>query len=449
MTIPTKLFSARVPRYTSYPTAPHFHAGIGADAYSGWLEELTDGQTLSLYIHIPFCDTLCWFCGCHTRAVHSYTPIVSYLEMLFREIDAVASRLAGKRRVSHLHFGGGSPTLLKPQSIAALMEHLRSRFLFEPDMEFAIEIDPRGLTDETIAALAQAGVNRASLGVQDCDETVQRAINRWQPFEVTRSAAERLRAAGISALNIDLIYGLPHQTVRHVEHTVEQVLTLEPDRVAVFGYAHVPDFKRHQRLIPEAVLPGIDARIRQYDVAHTMLVERGGYAAIGLDHFALARDPLAVAAAQGTLRRNFQGYTTDTADALIGLGASSISSLPQGYIQNRPDVPAYRDAITSGALPVARGVALSNDDRIRRSVIERLMCDLRADLDAITARFDFPPDYFSAELASLRSLHEQGIVEIAANNLRVNPEARAAVRLVCAAFDKYLSAEKAKHAIAV
>lgn len=440
--------SAHVPRYTSYPTAPHFHAGIDAATYRQWLGALTDEQRLSLYIHIPFCDILCWFCGCHTHVVHTYSSIISYLDVLSREIDAVASEIGGRRWVSHIHFGGGSPTLLKAQNFAALTAHLASRFRFEADMEFAIEIDPRGLSDETIAALAAAGVNRASLGVQDCDETVQRAVNRVQPFEMTRSAAERLRAVGINSLNIDLMYGLPHQTVRHVENTIEQVLTLAPDRVAVFGYAHVPEFKRHQRLIPQAALPNLDERIRQYDAAHAVLTANG-YRAIGLDHFARAGDPLALAAARGTLRRNFQGYTTDAADALIGFGASSIGSLPQGYIQNCPDMPTYRKVVESGALPVARGAALSDEDRIRRSVIGRLMCDLHADLGAITANSGFAPDHFAAELESLAPLVREGIVDISGTVIRVNPEARAAVRLVVAAFDQYLAASAAKHAIAV
>jgi oxygen-independent coproporphyrinogen III oxidase len=443
-----EFLSAHVPRYTSYPTAPHFHGGIDAGTYRAWLEELTDRQNLSLYVHIPFCDSLCWFCGCHTRVVHNYAPIASYLDVLFAEIDAVAPLLAGGRRVSHIHWGGGSPTLLGPVGVARLAERLSSRFRFEPGAEFAVEIDPRELSDETILALAAAGVNRASLGVQDCDETVQRAINRWQPFEVTRSAAERLRSAGINRLNVDIMYGLPHQTVRHVERTIDMVLTLKPDRVAVFGYAHVPDFKRHQRLIPVAALPDLGERLRQYDAAQSLLTANG-YVAIGLDHFARAADPLAVASAQGTLRRNFQGYTTDTADALIGLGASSIGSLPQGYVQNWPDIPAYRKAVAGGALPVARGVALSDEDRVRRAVIERLMCDLGVDLDAITAKFGLPPDYFAAELTSLQPLAKQRIVEISANRLRIDPEMRAAVRLVCAAFDKYLAANNTQHAIAV
>jgi len=443
-----EFLSARVPRYTSYPTAPHFHTGINAGTYRTWLEDLTAAQSLSLYVHVPFCDSLCWFCGCHTRVVHNYAPVASYLEVLFAEIDAVAALLPAPRRVRHIHWGGGSPTLLAPDGIGKLAEHLSSRFHVEPEAEFAVEIDPRGLSDETILALAVAGVNRASLGVQDCDETVQRAINRWQPFEVTRSAAERLRSAGINRLNVDIMYGLPHQTVPHVERTIETVLTLEPDRLAVFGYAHVPDFKRHQRLIPEAALPDLGERLRQYDAAQSLLAGNG-YVAIGLDHFARAADPLAVASAQGTLRRNFQGYTTDTADALIGLGASSIGSLPQGYVQNWPDMPTYRKAVASGALPIARGVALSDEDRIRRAVIERLMCDLSADLDAITTKFDFPPDYFASELASLQPLAKQRIVEISANRLRIDPEMRAVVRLVCAAFDKYLAANNVKHAVAV
>jgi oxygen-independent coproporphyrinogen III oxidase len=448
MSTSADILSARVPRYTSYPTAPHFHTGVTSETFRGWLTDLPKGMPLSLYLHVPFCDTLCWFCGCHTKIVNHYSPLASYLGVLMKEIEAVAAIVGPGHPVTHIHWGGGSPTMLSPDDVRKLAGALRSHFEFAPDAEFAIEIDPRGLKDEMIAALAAAGVNRASIGVQDCDDTVQRAINRIQPFEVTRSAVERLRAAGIGALNIDLIYGLPHQTQEKIAHTIEMSLTLAPQRFAVFGYAHVPHFKKHMQLIDEKTLPDAEERLAQFELAHALL-SNSGYVAVGLDHFARPGDPLAVAQQAGTLARNFQGYTTDDAPALIGLGASSISALPQGYTQNLPEVPAYRKAIMAGELAVARGIALADDDRLRRAIIEKLMCDLGVDLDAVAKPFGKSAANFRDELKALAPLAAQGFVECEGSHVRVAPSSRATVRLVAAAFDRYLNEGKAVHAVAV
>ena len=448
MRTPADLFSARVPRYTSYPTAPHFHGGVTGEIFREWLAALPQGTGLSLYLHVPFCDTLCWFCGCHTKIVNHYSPLASYLDLLLKEIETVAAIIGPGHPVTHIHWGGGSPTMLSPGDVKRLAGALKSHFEIAPGAEFAIEIDPRGLEDEMIAALAKAGVNRASIGVQDCDETVQRAINRIQPFEATQSAVERLRAAGIGALNIDLIYGLPHQTQANVARTIEMALTLTPQRFAVFGYAHVPHFKKHMQLIDERALPDANERLAQFELAHAKL-SASGYAAIGLDHFALPEDSLALAQKEGRLARNFQGYTTDDAPALIGLGASSISALPQGYAQNQADVPEYRKAIHAGELAVARGIALSADDRLRRAIIERLMCDLAVDLDAVGAPFGKSATDFGPELAALAAYAEQGLVAIEGSRLAVPPDARAAVRLIAAAFDLYLGKSNAVHAVAV
>ncbi len=444
---PTELFSARVPRYTSYPTAPHFDAGIRADTYREWLRAIPDAMPLSLYLHIPFCDTLCWFCGCHTKVVHNYAPVAGYVDLLLQELDMVADALGAKRRVSHIHWGGGSPTMLVPADIQKLSKRIHDRFSVESDAEFAIEVDPRGLADETVDALKQAGVTRVSIGVQDCDETVQKAINRIQPFAVTEGAVHRFRQAGITAINIDLIYGLPHQTCDKLAQTIQACLTLEPQRFAIFGYAHVPHFKKHQALIPEAALPGVEERLAQFELAQRLL-NAGGYRSIGLDHFAKANDPLEQAQATGTLNRNFQGYTTDSAGALIGLGLSSISSLPQGYTQNHTDFSAYRDAVRTAKLPISRGIALSKDDRLRAAVIAKLMCNLTVDLSEITAEFGVSPDYFAGELEDLRDLVGEGLVSIMGDVIKVPDSARIAVRLVCAAFDAYL-VKPTLHAIAV
>ena len=448
MTLPLSLLDARVPRYTSYPTAPHFHAGVDRRVFERWLQELPADMPLSLYVHMPFCDTLCWFCGCHTTVINSHAPVVHYLGDLAAEIGLVASALQRKRGVSHLHFGGGSPTIMACDDWHRLMELLRQKFEFLPGAEIAVEIDPRGLSDEMIAALAKIGVTRASIGVQDLDDAVQRAINRIQPFVCTQSAVDRLRAAGILGLNIDLVYGLPQQTEAGFLHTLDQVLTLEPDRLAVFGYAHVPHFKKHQNLIDERSLPDLEARARQFELAQSRIAA-AGYQPIGLDHFARPDDGLAIAWREGRLKRNFQGYSDDDASALIGFGASSISALPQGYVQNIPAVAQWRSALRRNVLPIARGVALSVDDRLRGAAIERLMCDLKVDLAEVAARFGQTVEAFADLWPRLEPLAEHGLVEIDGNLLRVTDEMRAGLRLVCAAFDAYLNAGNAQHARAV
>jgi len=448
MSMIDRLIAHRVPRYTSYPTAPQFHAGVGGAQYRKWLAAQPRGTAASLYVHIPFCDTLCWFCGCHTKVVNAYSPVQAYLDLLFREADLVAGALSPEHPVTHVHWGGGSPTMLKPQDIAHLARHLRERFDFAPDAEFAIEIDPRGFTEETADALAEAGVTRASIGVQDCDPIVQHAVNRIQPEETTIRAVEMLRNRGINRLNIDLIYGLPHQTLAGMVRNVEFALSLNPDRLAVFGYAHVPHFKKHQQLISEKALPDERARLKQAVLVNATLAARG-YVAVGLDHFANPDDPLAVAQRDHRLARNFQGYTTDNAPILIGLGASSIGSLPQGYVQNHTEVRAYRAAIDEGLLPVARGIALTDDDRLSRAIIERLMCDLEVDLGAMTERHNRTLDALAEPLKRLAPLLDDGIAHLDGSRLSVDPQWRIFVRPVCAAFDAYLGNSSAVHSKAV
>ena len=441
-------YDGRVPRYTSYPTAPHFHAGVGAEAYLGWLGEVPADAGLSLYLHIPFCDSLCWFCGCHTKVVRRYHPLELYLEALMREIDVVAEALQGRGTVHHCQWGGGTPTMLGAEDLERLARHLKRRFAFSPEAEFAVEIDPREMTPDRAAALARGGVNRASLGVQDVTPETQRAINRWQPVEVTRQVVDWLRQAGITALNIDLMYGLPLQTTARVVATVEATLALEPRRIALFGYAHVPWIKRHQRLIDEAQLPGAEERLEQLTAAGQRL-EQAGYVAIGLDHFAQADDTLALALGKGRLHRNFQGYTTDSATTLLGFGASAIGDLPQGYVQNEVDIKAYREAARGGALPVVRGIEVSDEDRLRRAVIERLMCEMRVDLEAVCATFGQRPERFARELARLEAMARDGIVVIEAYRVEVPAHARPLLRTVCAVFDQYLEASETRHARAV
>ena len=336
----------RLPRYTSYPTAPHFTSAIGPETYARWLAELPAGASASLYLHVPFCREMCWYCGCHTQIVRRDELIVGYQRTLLREIGLAAETIGRRIKVEHIHFGGGTPTIMAPEAFAELMAVMRQKFFVLPSAEIAVEIDPRTLTADMVEAMRLSGVNRASLGVQSFDPVVQRAINRVQSFEQTAAVVEMLRRAGIEGINFDLIYGLPHQTVASCLDTVRRSLALAPDRFSVFGYAHVPDFKKHQRMINAAVLPDGLARHDQACAIANALKE-AGYVQIGLDHFARPGDSMAVAYEQRTLRRNFQGYTTDTSETLLGFGASAIGHLPQGYVQNEVQIGAYAQSIAA------------------------------------------------------------------------------------------------------
>jgi len=427
-----------VPRYTSYPTAPQFHAGIGAAAYRRWLGALDPAQPVSLYLHVPFCRQLCWYCGCNTHVASRYRPVAAYRDLLLREIDLVAAALPGRLRASHVHWGGGTPTILTPEDLLAVQDRLRKHFDMDSSAEIAIEIDPRELEEPMVEALAAAGVNRASLGVQDFDPAVQAAVNRLQPYETTARAVDRLRAAGIEALNFDLIYGLPLQTVESVIATVELAAGLRPHRMALFGYAHVPWMKPQQRLLPLGELPAAAARFTQATAAADRL-QALGYCWIGLDHFALPDDDMTKAAEEGRLRRNFQGYTADPAETLLGFGASAIAALPQGYVQNAVEVRTWESTVSGGGLAIARGIALSEEDRLRRHVIERLMCNLEVDLGAVAARSHVSADHFASELARLAGPEGEGLVEIDGERLRLTPLGRPLMRLVAAVFDLYLA----------
>ena len=441
-------YDRRIPRYTSYPTAPQFTPAVAGPQYRAWLAALPGDTALSLYLHIPFCAELCWFCGCHTTATHRAAPLETYARTLLDEIDLIADAIGRKTGVSHIHWGGGTPTALPPVWMQAIAARLTTRFALRADAEIAVEIDPRTLTDAAVETLAAIGVTRASLGVQDFDERVQAAVNRHQSYAVTESAAQRLRARGIDAINLDLIYGLPYQTEASVHRTVTQALRLAPARVAVFGYAHVPWLKRHQTLLPEDALPGPEARFAQRATAEAAILD-AGYVAVGLDHYALPGDALARAAAAGTVRRNFQGYTTDTAPVLLGLGASSIGALPDGYVQNHTKVPTWRDAVRAGQLPVARGVALSAEDRLRRAVIETIMCHGQADLPAIAARHNMAPDTLAAAAPALARQQADGLIAWNGRALAVTPRGRPFTRAVAACFDAYLSPVATRHAATV
>ncbi|MFO1120100.1 MAG: oxygen-independent coproporphyrinogen III oxidase [Rhodospirillales bacterium] len=446
--LPADKYDLRVPRYTSYPTAPHFGPEVTAETYRGWLGALDPAAPLSVYVHIPFCDEMCWFCGCWTKIVKRYEPIRSYLDALHGEIALIAAALPVRMSLRHLHFGGGSPTMLTPADWLAVSAELRRRFDFDRDAEVAVELDPRDASEDYIAALAQAGVTRASIGVQDFDADVQKEINRHQPFEVVERVVGWLRRHGIGDVNLDLMYGLPRQTEAKVEAMVDLALQLAPARVALFGYAHVPWMKSHQKLIDEMALPDALARLRQFAAASARLLA-AGYEAIGLDHFARPDDGLSAALSAGRLRRNFQGYTADDTPILIGLGASAIGSLPQGYVQNVQPLADYRRAIAAGRLPTARGIALKTDDRLRREIIEQLMCTLSVDVAAICDTYGFPADMLAAERTRLAPLAADGLVRLDASRITVTEAGRPFVRVVAAIFDAYLQPGMARHSRAV
>jgi oxygen-independent coproporphyrinogen-3 oxidase len=440
--------AARVPRYTSYPTAPHFSTRVGTREHAAWLAAVPLERPVSLYLHVPYCRQLCWYCGCTTSISADPARPAAYAELLAAEIELVAAALPGRLPVAHLHWGGGTPSSVGPAAFGALVERLRRRFVLAPGAEHAVELDPRFLEPEMAAALAAAGVNRASLGVQSFDPEVQAAINRIQPAEQTRDAVDRLRAAGIGRINVDLLYGLPRQTVESCRETVRELLACAPDRVAIFGYAHLPSLKRHQRLIDEASLPGAVERVAQFE-AMAEALEAGGYVAIGLDHFARPDDGMAAAAAAGRLHRNFQGYTTDPAETLIGIGASSISSFREGYVQNLHELKPWRAAVREGRLPTARGLVLSDRDRLERELIERIMCDGAVDLAAVGARHGVPSDACVVDRERLAELERLGVVERRGSVLRVPPACRPLLRVAATVFDRYLAASPARHAVAV
>jgi oxygen-independent coproporphyrinogen III oxidase len=441
-------YDRRVPRYTSYPTAPHFSPAITGAHYAGWLAALPDETPLSLYLHVPFCASLCLFCACHTTVVHRPEPLIAYGATLQSEIANVANAIGRRLPVRHIHWGGGTPTVLPAAVMRDIMTSLRDHFDVLADSEIAVEVDPRTISEESVQALGEMGVRRASLGVQDFDPRVQEAIHRLQDYALTADCAERLRNVGVRSINLDLIYGLPHQTVPGVAKTVQQALQITPDRVAVFGYAHVPWMKKHQALLPAEALPDAAHRFAQRAVVEQVLTA-AGYTAIGLDHFARPDDALAIAAAEARLKRNFQGYTTDDSPALLGLGASSIGSLPHGYVQNNPSVPAWRDAVRAGVLPVARGIALTADDRLRRAVIETLMCTNAVDLRAVAAEHGADPTSMMDAAPALQALARDGLVQWEGMRVSLTPEGRPFVRAVAAAFDTYLAAGIARHSAAV
>jgi oxygen-independent coproporphyrinogen III oxidase len=435
------------PRYTSYPTAVEFHEGVGEEAYRARLAEADarGGEApLSLYAHLPFCEHRCLFCGCHV-VITAHMPVAEkYLEYMKLEIGRVAALLPNRRRVVQMHWGGGTPTYFSPDQLSDLMGTYREHFQVVGGAELAIEVDPRVTSRDHLDRLVELGFNRLSMGVQDLTPEVQKAITRDQTYEETADLMEYARRIGFTeGINLDLIYGLPEQRLETFESNLDQVLGLRPDRVAVYSFAYVPWIKGHQRKLDQDTLPSPELKLQLYLRAMERFLD-AGYEPIGMDHFALPEDELAVAARGGRLHRNFMGYSVMPASDMIAFGISGIGEVQGAFFQNEKKLSTYYEALEAGRLPVSRGYVLDEDDRVRQYVIQQIMCNFRIARAEVAERFGVDFDrYFARSLESLREVEEAGFVERTDEGLRVMEEGRLFVRNVCMAFDRYLEAKTA------
>nr|AAB38508.1 oxygen-independent coproporphyrinogen oxidase [Cereibacter sphaeroides] len=434
------LFDARVPRYTCYPAAPVFSGAVGADFQAQAIEALDPAVPISVYIHVPFCERLCWFCACPTQGTQTLAPVEAYVGTLLQELELVKKHLPAGVKAGRLHWGGGTPTILSPELIHKLAQAIKAVIPFAEDYEFSVEIDPMMVDEPKIRALSEEGMNRASIGIQDFTDIVQSAIGREQPFENTRACVETCARYGVHSLNTDLVYGLPHQNRESLAATIDKVLQLGPDRVAIFGYAHVPWMAKRQKLIDENVLPNDMERHELANLAAKMFTE-GGFERIGIDHFARPDDSMAVAARTGKLGRNFQGYTDDTCPTLLGIGASSISKFEQGYLQNTAATAAYIKAIEEGRLPAYRGHRMTDEDYLHGRAIEMIMCEFRLDLPALRARFGEAAETMVPRLTEAAAKFAPFITVDEAGSMSIEAEGRALTRMIARVFDAYESPE--------
>lgn len=441
-------FAKPVPRYTSYPTAPHFNESVQSQTVSKWMGLIPNDDAISVYIHIPFCDRLCWFCGCHTKHTLKYEPVKRYLQTLYKEIRLAAQKIGRKQPLAHLHLGGGSPSLLRAHELMELKAVLLECFTFKDETEISLEFDPTDLDEDALLAFTAFGVTRASLGVQDFDPLVQQTINRIQSFEQTQFVIETLRAYGVKSLNIDALYGLPHQTLKTLGDTLEQVEALSPDRIALFGYAHVPWVKTHQKLIPEDSLPDNVERFTQARFAEGFL-KSAEFDAIGIDHFARSTDSLSIAYKGGKVRRDFQGYTTDQSNTLLGFGVSSISQFKQGYAQNVKDTHSYKRALEEGYLPTQRGYALASQDWLMSAAINELMCYFTLSPHALIQQFGASASDVIKRAEQIVTDDEYGFFIKTKGRFVITAEGRPFARTYAAKFDAYLASNEARYSVAV
>lgn len=441
------LFDAKVPRYTSYPTAPQFRNDVDPERFSSWISTIKPGSAISLYVHVPFCRRLCWFCACRTQGTQSDSPVRAYLEVLKAEIEMLGRILPDGVTLSRLHWGGGTPTLLTPDMITDLATAISEITPFAPGAEFSVEIDPNEIDEARLDALAAAGMNRASIGIQDFDDEIQKTIGRIQSYDLTRDVIDMIRARGIHSLNADILYGLPHQTQSRMTESVQKLLSLSPDRVALYGYAHVPWMAKRQQLIPSDALPTPQERLGLYETARKLFLW-DQYAEIGIDHFATRSDGLTTAQKLGQLKRNFQGYTDDQSDVLIGLGASSISRFPQGYAQNASATSAHTKAIREGSFSIARGHVFQGEDKLRGRLIEALMCDFRINSAEILSAFDITPTALHEMFNSVAKQFPD-MLQIQPDGLFIPDHARPLTRMIARSLDAYNVTSKAKHSSAI
>ncbi|MBI5107422.1 MAG: oxygen-independent coproporphyrinogen III oxidase [Rhodocyclales bacterium] len=438
-------FDVNGPRYTSYPTADRFVEAFGADDYIRWLGRRTVGgigRPLSLYVHIPFCNTICYYCACNKIITKDHGRSAKYIKYLAKEIAMQEAALEGSRDVVQLHFGGGTPTFLSEDEMQRLMDIIHKHFRLLPGGEYSIEVDPRKVGRDNVKQLAALGFNRMSVGVQDFTPEVQAAVNRIQSLDETRLVIDSAREFGFKGISVDLIYGLPKQNVISFNHTLDEVLKLDPDRLSIYNYAHLPSLAKPQRRISEADLPTPDQRLQILQLAIRRLTE-AGYVFIGMDHFAKPNDELAIAQRQGRLHRNFQGYSTHAEADLMAFGVSAIGKVGPSYCQNVRTLDEYYDSLDQGVLPIFRGIELNADDLLRRSIIQALMCHFELSIESIEIAhlIDFK-SYFASELADLREMEKGGLLSIDEQWITVEPRGRLLVRGIAMAFDKYLRTDR-------
>lgn len=440
------LFDARVPRYTSYPPVPHFSNVADSGDFVSWVKAIQPGSKISLYVHVPFCRRLCWFCACRTQGTQNIEPVQSYLQTLKAELTLLAAALPEGVTLSRLHWGGGTPTLLSADMMAELAEAIAAVTPLAKDAEFSVEIDPNEIDDARLAALAAAGMNRASIGVQDFDDKIQQTIGRVQSFDLTRDAIEAVRAHGVNSLNADILFGLPFQTPEGITESVQKLLSLNPDRVALYGYAHVPWMAKRQLLIPSDSLPTPQERLVLFETAQK-LFQWDGYVDIGIDHFSIPSDGLTQAQKAGTLRRNFQGYTDDTSEVLIGIGASSISRFPQGYAQNTPSTRAHSKAIRDGGFSTSRAHSFSNQDKLLGRIIEMLMSDFCINGAELLASYNVDQTALTQMLDATEAAFPN-LLNRSDLNLSIPKKIRPLTRIIARSFDAY-DLSKAGHSSAI
>lgn len=440
-----KRYDKSGPRYTSYPTAVQFHEGFGEADYNRIARGTNAaGQPLSLYFHIPFCDTVCFYCACNKIATKDRSKAQPYLDRVYKELAMQSELFDGSRMVDQLHWGGGTPTFISPEQMRELMAQTRKYFNLRDDDsgEYSIEIDPREVTSDSIKLLRELGFNRMSLGVQDFDPQVQKAVNRIQSEAETMAVLDQARQAGFKSTSIDLIYGLPFQTPESFSRTLDRILAVDPDRLSVFNYAHLPEMFPPQRRIKEDELPSPQQKLDILQMTNERL-QQAGYVYIGMDHFAKPGDELAQAQREGQLYRNFQGYSTHADCDLVGLGMTSIGKVGNSYSQNMRTMAEYCAAVDAGHLPLYRGIELDKDDLLRREIITELMCNFALDRQAIAAKYEINfAEYFAVEQSEIAQLQQDGLITIAGSRIAVQPAGRFLIRNVCMVFDKYLRQSK-------